>query len=436
MAEISYSVIGQTLYRLNRIVVQGQEDSFTYDALGTVEGGAPVSMDDNGDQLCIVARPDNSTTGKSYIFTEPSSLVEITDPDFDGPATSVLYIDGFFNFVKADGKKFFNSALQDGLNYDPLDFSQAFVDPDPIKAQGKLNNQLYIFGSETIQPFRNIGRSPAPFQATPSATIDVGISSQDTLQKLGGVFVFVGSGENESPSIWSVKGVSKNKISTTPIDNILSSLSEEELNSLTSWVYSDEGGFFYGLNLPDTCLVYDASNSRWHERLSKVGQDQVAYRVAQMSKAYNRIIVTDRFSGIIGELRTDIHTEYDNLMRRFITTRPFDNVGNSFRVARIEATIESGVGLTNDITLFDGTTELGIPIEITGGSEPKITLSTSKDWGRTFQGHRSRSMGKRGEYRKRPVWNRLGRFSKSVVLKFEVASPTKSVLIKAEASVA
>jgi hypothetical protein len=91
MAEISYSVIGQTLYRLNRIVVQGQEDSFTYDALGTVEGGDPVSMDDNGDQLCIVARPDNSTTGKSYIFTEPSSLVEITDPDFDGPATSVIF---------------------------------------------------------------------------------------------------------------------------------------------------------------------------------------------------------------------------------------------------------------------------------------------------------------------------------------------------------
>ena len=96
IAGVPYFVIGQTLYRLNRSV-SGDVETFTTDSLGTIVGVDRVSMADNGTELCIVAPPDSATTGKSYIFTtDPDTLTEITDANFDGPAETVSYVDGFF----------------------------------------------------------------------------------------------------------------------------------------------------------------------------------------------------------------------------------------------------------------------------------------------------------------------------------------------------
>jgi hypothetical protein len=438
MNGVPYFVIGQSLFRLNLIIDAGdQSESFTTDNVGAVPGVDPVSMADNGTQLCIVARPDSVTSGESFIFVEPATFTKITDAAFDGPAVAVTYIDGFFNFIKADGKKFFNSALQDGLTYDALDFSRAFADPDDIKAQGVLRNQLYILGSNTIQPFRNIGRSPAPFQGITGAVIDVGISAPDSLQKFGAALVFVGSSEdgNESPGIWRVTGNQKQKLSTIAIDNVLSGLSDSELTGITSWVYSESGSFMYGLTLPDTCFVYDGANGRWHERLSKIEEKETAFRVGQMAYAYNRVLVNDRADAVIGELKRDLYTEYDNLIRRFVTSKAFDNLGNAFFIASIEAMIEAGVGLTNDIELKNGTTSLGVPITVVGGADPMITLSWSNDGARTFKGFRSKPMGKIGKYKTRAIWYRLGRFTRSIVLQLEFSSPTKATLIKMEADV-
>jgi hypothetical protein len=432
MNGIPYFVIGGALYRLNLIVdPSDQSESFTTDNVGAVPGVDLVSMADNGTQLCIVARPDTETVGKSFIFVEPATFTEITDPNFDGPAVSVVYIDGFFSFIKADGKKFFNSSTQDGLTYDALDFSQAFADPDDIKAQGVLRNQLYILGSNTTQPFRNIARSPAPFQGITGAVLDVGISAPDSLQKFGSSLVFVGSSEdgNESPGIWRVSGNTKQKLSTIAIDNALSDLTDSELTALTSWVYAESGAFMFGLTLPDTCFVFDGANNRWHERISKIENIETSFRAGQMVSAYNRVLTNDRFDAKIGELRRDLYTEYGGLIRRFVTTQAFDNQGDAFFVASIEAMIEAGAGLTNDVEFMNGDDV------VTGGSDPQITLSWSDDGARTFKGFRSKPMGKKGRYKERPIWYRLGRFTRSAVLQFEVSSPTKATLIKVVADV-
>jgi hypothetical protein len=429
LGDTPYFVISDQLVRLNRSIVSGQE-LFAIDVIGVIEGNSRVFMADNGIQLCIVAVPDSSTSGKSYIFTEsPDTLTEITDANFDGPASSVIYIDGYFVFHKSDGKKFFNSPLNEGLTgYDPLDFNVAEADPDQIRGLGRINNQLYVFGSETTQIFRNIGRAPSPFAPIAGATIDVGAFSSQSIVRFAAGLAFVGGGTNQSPSVWLIAGNNKQRLSTKAIDNELAKISNYQL--IYSWVYSENGADFLGISTPNTCFVYDLVNGRWHERQSTFDSSLDAYRVSHMVTAYERVLVGDTFTGSIGSLSSDIYTEYGTLSPRFVVSRPFDNAGNPVRVLSIEAFVESGVGLPNDITVNTSSSE-----KAAGGSDPKITLSWSDDGGYNFDGVISRSMGKIGEFSERPIWNRLGSFPRQRVLKFEVSSPTKATMIKVEADI-
>ena len=429
LGDTPYFVISSSLVRLNRNIVSGVE-SFSIDVIGTIEGQDRVFMADNGTQLCIVAPPDTETSGVSYIFTEsPDTLTQITDVNFDGPASSVIYIDGYFVFHKSDGKKFFNSPLNDGLSgYDPLDFNVAEADPDQIRGLGRINNQLYVFGSETTQIFRNIGRAPSPFAPIAGAVIDVGVFSPQSIVRFATGLAFVGGGTNQSPSVWLIAGNNKQRLSTKAIDNELAKVSN--YNLIYGWVYSENGADFLGIATPDTCFVYDLVNGRWHERQSTSDGSLNSYRVSHMVTAYERVLVGDSFTGNIGSLSSDIYTEYGLLTPRFITSRPFDNVGNPVRVLSVEAFVESGAGLANDITVNTSSSEAAV-----GGSDPKITLSWSDDGGYNFDGIISRSMGKIGQFSERPIWNRLGSFPRQRVLKFEVSSPTKSTLIKVEADI-
>jgi|GEM_PF-616973 len=430
-----YVIIGQKLHRIDF-----DGTTFTSALIGTIEGTDRVIIDDNGDQLAIVS-PD---ADKTYIYdVDSASLAEVTDVNFDGPASHVVYIDGFFVFAKKDGTKFFNSPLKDGrglpggVAYDALDFSQAEADPDDIAALGKSRSQLYVFGSETTQIFRNTGRSPAPFIGLSGGVVDVGCKSPQTIQRVSGGLIFVGSTFNETPSVWLLIGGNKTKISTPALDNELSKLTEDEVSDLFSWYYAESGHFFYGMSFPDTTYVYDLVTKKWHERQSveKDGSSLTQYRVAAMTAAYNRVMVGDLQNGQVGFIDEDVYLDYGFLSRRIVTTKAFDNGGHPIFLDQVEAVVESGIGLTEDMTVRTGSTSLGIPITAKGGSDPQITMSWSDDGGRTFKGLLSRSMGKIGEYIRRPIWNRLGRFPRSRILRFEVASPTKVTLVKVEARI-
>ena len=436
-AGVAYFVIKNDLVRLNRIVVADLV-SFDITVLGTIPGLQRVFMADNGLQMCIVAVPDADTTGNSFIYTLSSTvLVEISDSDFDGPASSVVFSDGYFIFHKSDGKKFFSSNLNNGLAYDALDFNVAEADPDQIRGLGVVNSQLYVFGSETVQIFRNVGRVPSPFVPVVGSTIDIGVVAPQTIIKFGGGLAFVGAGVNESPAIWLIAGGGqKRKISTIAIENELSKLKIDTIpEQVFSWTYAESGAYWLGISLPGTAFVYDLINQRWHERQSILKSDLSRYRCSHLVSAYGLIIAGDTQTGNIGALDEEVFTEYGVLTPRKVVSRPFDNLGNAVNVASLEAVVESGIGLANDITIEAGTTAAGKVIEAEGGADPKIVLSFSDDGGRIFEGFIPRSMGKLGEYNVRPTWSRLGVFNRQRVLQFTVSSPNKATIIKVEADI-
>jgi muconolactone delta-isomerase len=66
--------------------------------------------------------------------------------------------------------------------------------------------------------------------------------------------------------------------------------------------------------------------------------------------------------------------------------------------------------------------------------DPEIRMSSSKD-GKKFNDERTQKIGKRGEFNKRCIWRRLGRFARFSIFRFSMSDKVKPVVIKLEAHI-
>ena len=405
MAGVPYFVNGGFLYKL-------ESDGGTLTSIGAIAGSVRVSMADNGTQLCIVV-PGLVSYG--YIYNG-STLTQITDADFtaNGQPQSVVFIDGYFLFTTGN-KKFIISALNDGLSYNALDFGSSEADPDNIVAPFVFKNQLYIFGSQTIEAFQNIGSADFPFQRI-GLFIQKGLKSQYGVSSASSSFVFIGAGKNESPAIWGLEGNDVVKISTTAIDSYLQTLSEEDITNCFSWSYAQKGAYFIGFSFTETCFVFDIISGRWHERKSRLNSESISYRVASIATAYGKVLVGDSQDGRIGALDTATYKEYDESQVRIVSTQPFQNNMQPIFLPEIELVVESGVGNSD-------------------ADDPVVTLEMSKDGGKTWDYSRSRKIGKIGEFNKRAIWRKNGRASRFFVLRFTLSDAVKPVIMQLNANI-
>lgn len=409
LAGVPYFVMGDTLYRLNA-------DNTSTAISGTITGSGPVSMAQNGVQLCILV-----PGGDGFIYTVSGGLVEITDTDFtaNGNPQSVVFLDGYFVFT-TDENKVIISNLNNGLAYGALDFGSVESSPDDVVGPVVYRNQLFVGGARTTEAFSNVGGAGFPFSRI-NLFLEQGFSSQFAVQTALNSFLFIGAGENEQPGVWISSGNGTEKISTHPVDEILRPLTSAQISAITSWSYSQNGHYFVGWNLPETSIVFDLVTGRWHERKSRIplgGNEYTVgpWRARYPVSAYGKILVGDSESGKIGALDPEAYLELGNTIARQITTQPFQNNMGPFFVPWIELTVESGVG--------DTTT-----------TDPMVTMSRSRDGGRTFQGSRPRPIGAQGEYSRRAIWRRNGRVDRYDVYRFNFSDPVKFVAAQLTAEI-
>jgi hypothetical protein len=402
-----YTVNGNGLYRINRVVNPDLTVTYTPQYLGFIAGVDRVQMDASRNQLAIVV-----PGLKSYICEEtagspepPPSLSEITDPDFNGPAQDVAFLDSFFVFFKSGTNEVFHSQPNDGLSYSALD-----IYPVPqltlVKGLGVYRNQLYVFGESITVPFNNVGGLQFAFLPIPNAVIDTGLATQNTKTKFRQSFVWLGSGENAEVSVWLYAGGAPQKISTEPIDYLLQNMAEDDIRRAFMLRHSQNGAEFIVLNIGDYCLKYDLAASSaagqpiWHEQRSRVpaGDDFVdaSWRVNAIAQAYNKVFVGDAVDGRIGEIADDLGTEYGINMACLLDTGPLSNMGLKSKVWAIEVFTDVGVD-----------------------ADDVMNLSWSDDGGFTYGNKLARSLGAVGEYGRRVIWSRLGAFSIARKLRIE-----------------
>lgn len=78
--------------------------------------------------------------------------------------------------------------------------------------------------------------------------------------------------------------------------------------------------------------------------------------------------------------------------------------------------------------------EMGVGLATGQGSDPQVMLRYSDDGGHTWSNEKWRSAGKLGEYKRRAVWNALGR-SRQRIYELVISDPVKTVIIAADLNV-
>lgn len=413
MAGVRYFVNGNSLISLD------SNDSLTNH--GAITGSVRVQMADNGTSLVIVV-----PGGNAYVFDNSSStLTQIVDPDFQ-VSDSVSFYRGFFVFTATDGKQLFVSNLNQPLVFDALDFGSAEGDPDRIVTQIVDHDELSIIGSETTEVFRNVGGADFPLQIIPGAFTQKGAHSKYGVVKFDNTYLFIGGGENELTAIWRQTSSSQaTKLSDNAIDNEMQKFTKEEIAQAFTMTFSKKGQFFaiFTFNssrIPGKTFAYNGTASAyagfpvWFEL--QTGLSDAHWRVNAIVKANGKLYVGDSADGRIGLIDDSVLTEYGETIMRQATFQPFSQDGTTLFAGELEATFQSGVGLT-----------LG------QGSSPQVLYDFTDDnhvWSNEFK----RSIGAIGEYGHETIWNRQGRFPNLRTVRLTVTEPVIANLIRVAAT--
>lgn len=347
--------------------------------------------------------------GKGYII-DTSGVNEITDPDFPS-VTSVAHINGYFLWTTTRGQ-FIWSEINDGQDYDALDFATAEKAPDELVAVLVDHEQVILFGSSTFEVWVPTGNSLSAFEPIPGGLQQCGLASRDSLAQLDNSVFFVGNDK----LVYRLEGTSPVRISTFGIEGKLSAMNWANRANLKGMTYAHDGHTYYGLEIPDEgTYFYDVATNMWHQRRSKGITHWGAWVLRFIE---GETYAGDRTGGYLYKL------DHDALEDRY---------GYIERMATAGVTSEGGFVPVTNLTL-DITTGKA---PLTGqGSNPKVMLRYSDDLGSTWSRPVARSFGKRGEYNKKPRWNGLGSIkSPGRVYEFRVTDPVPVIVYGARQNV-
>jgi len=409
---VPYFVNGQKLYKMERTFTPLGAEIINMVLIDAIAGESMVSIATNGDQIVIVV-----PAAQSYVYTiATNALTQITSPAFLslGPSVKVSYIDGYFVHVSVDGKTAFNSALNDGLSYNALDFAEAESDPDGLVSNHTFNGKLFLVGQTTTEVYVNSGALNFPFQR--SYVISVGCVARNSFANFGTTFAFIGQDIGGQPAVYAFDGNQFQRISNGSIDSILQRTSPEDLAAAFAFSYSQDGAIFYGFSTKNNTFVYDARASQnkgssvWHARESYGLDRKKRWRVNSVINAYGRYLVGDSERGIIGDMRIDTFDEYGVKIRRTGIAGPFKDASGPLFWRKLEIMIDAGQG---DLVT----------------SNPVIRMSYSDDGGRNWSYEIAREIGSAGEYSRQATWYQLGRSLNSRMFKFECSEPVRCVVI-------
>lgn len=290
-----YRVMGSKLVEV--------QSNGTVVALGDVGAGDYVTMDYSFDYLAI------ASGGRLY-YWDGGTLTQVTDPDL-GVVLDVIWVDGYF--MTTDGEFLIVTELNDPFSVMPTKYGSSEIDPDPVEALLKLKNEPYALNRYTIEVFDDVGGNGFPFQRIDGAQIERGTVGTHTCCVFGDAIAFMGSGRNESISIYLAASGSSVRIANREIEQQLKAYSESTLSQAKIEKRFDAGHQLLYVHLPDKTLVYDAAASKavgepvWFIQCSSLAISQ--YRARNFVWVYDQWWVGDPASSNVGYL-TETESEH------------------------------------------------------------------------------------------------------------------------------
>ncbi len=249
-----FVVAGSTLYE---VAANG-----TYTARGALASSSGfVSMKNGLYQLIIV------DGANGYVFTyATNTLAQITDPDWRG-SRWVEELNGTFIFVPYDQPdQFYISAIDDGSNFDALDFSSSDAQPDPIVTHRVMKQELFLFNRRSTEVWIYDGAADFPLVRYNSTPIDIGCVGLRAAIVTSDSMFWIGNTGVGSAIVYEMRGHQPFRVSSDAVEQALSL--STDISQARIWCYQIQGAEFIGITAPGvaTTWVYNLAVQQWHEQ--------------------------------------------------------------------------------------------------------------------------------------------------------------------------
>jgi hypothetical protein len=218
------------------------------------------------------------------------------DPDLPATVNSVSSLSSYFLFTDPNTGRIWASGLGN-TSIDGLSFASAESHPDLLIRGISVGNTFYAFGTESIEPWLNLGRSPFPL-VRQQTVIPVG------LLEFGAVagaqegwdreMIFVAP----NGTVISLDGYTPRPISTPPVERFIA---DSTAGTFEANVYAVEGQSYWSLTTSAGTWEYNLATGSWHERVST---GLSTWRASRTAKVYGSWFALDRLSDKLLKITT------------------------------------------------------------------------------------------------------------------------------------
>lgn len=373
----------------------------------------PVSIASNGLTLFMVTGP------KGYIINPVANTVtEYINASFAG-ADAVYFIAGSFVFNKY-GTSQFQAMNPYSTTLDPLWFATAEGSPDALITLAVNLQEVWLFGTETIEVWVNDGSAGFPFSRIPGVFIEQGCAAKNSVAAMDGTLIWLAANDRGQGIVYQSQGLGlPRRISTHSLEDAISSYAT--IRDAVAYTYQQTGHTFYVLSFPSANIthVYDATTAAWHQR-GYLEEDGTFGRHRSNNHVFfqRNNLVGDFKNGIIYRMSSDIYSDAGNPLVRLRASPHISSGFQKIAHVNLQLDIETGAGLN-----------------IGQGNDPKIKLRWSDDGGHAFANTRYAPIGKMGEYSTRVKFNRLG-LSRDRVYEVSCSDPVPFTILGAHLNAA
>lgn len=358
----TYAVIDSTFYKFDGTTLT------SLGTLGTSSGRCTMIEDDNGKILI--------SDGASGYYWNGTVLTVVA---FSTQVGHVTFQSGFGIYPKPGTGTFYITGLNALNTQDPLDFATAESNPDPIVRAFVDHNELWLFGSKTIEIWQETGSADFPFQPLTNSKIERGCAAAFSVAQVDNTLFFLG----DDLIVYRADGYRPQRISTHTIERKIAEIPAAARALADAYTYTIAGHKFYTLRFPGyATLQFNVATGLWNHCETFGYPD---WRILGSAGRSGTYLMTD--AGIC-VLDDTLNTDEDGIMRRQAISAPIWADGKRVTLRAFFLDLEVGRAA----------------IDVT---DPQIMLRVAPD-GETFGNERWRSLGNTGNYKQRVIWRGLG----------------------------
>jgi hypothetical protein len=289
---------------------------------------------------------------KGYVFSNPSTITEITSANFPTPHIPMpIFLDAYLFIAKANTEDVYNSNLDDPLTWTAGDYFSAEMYPDKIVALSKNNNYIYAIGSNSVEYLYDAAvATGSPLGRHDSAVQQFGCAAVGTVVQTEKEVIFVGETGNGGHTVWTIDGFKEKEIGIPTVKAAL--LAEgSNLANATAHCIRVSSQKLYLLCLTARTLVYSFDTQMWHEWQTGTGVFIGGHGCDGPTGSAYILGATDGKTYLMNET---LFTDAGTAIQCFITTSKLDfDVINRKFMFRL-----SLVGDVPDDTLLDSTVSI------------------------------------------------------------------------------